>query len=247
MATVIKAGEAATLLKRLSTVDLADHLKEADKVIASAHRKAEQLVAEAKARAEKIWEDARQTGYDIGYNEGRQTGMTAGHDAALTAALERFEREHAVVVSDMERVVVEVDRIKKDLRIAAERDLLEFAVQIATRMTFSTGELRREVVAENVRRAIRQVGEKTDLTVRVHPKDKEYMDTFAERVLMKLDVAVSIRLVQDESISPGGCVVETGRTSVDATLDSQVAQIVALLLGSDGSDEPVGERDRGAP
>jgi len=245
MATVIKAGEAATLLRRLSTVDLADHLKEADKVVATAHRKAEWIVADAKAWAKKIWEDARQTGYDIGYNEGRQTGMTAGHDAALKEASERFVREHADIVADLERMVSEVDRIKKDLRIAAERDLLEFSVQIASRMTFAVGNLCPEAAAENLRRAIRQVGEKTDLTVRIHPQDRTYMDTFVESVLKKLEVAESIRLIEDESVRPGGCLVETGRTRIDATLDSQVAQIVSLLLGTHADGGVAG--DEGGP
>ncbi len=236
MATVIKAGEAATLLKRLSTVDLADHLKEANKVVVAASQRAAKVVADAEARAEKVWESARQAGYDIGYEEGRQTGMTSGHDDALCAATKRFEQEHATIVADMERVVSEIDGIRKDLRIAAERDLLEFAVQIATRMTFSIGRLHREAVVENVRRAIRQVGEKTDLTIRLHPADRTFMETFADSMLKRLDVSDAVQLIEDASIAPGGCIVETDRTRIDATLETQVAQIVSLLLG-DGSSQ----------
>jgi flagellar biosynthesis/type III secretory pathway protein FliH len=43
-------------------------------------------------------------------------------------------------------------------------------------------------------------------------------------------------VVADEGIVPGGCIVRTERSEVDVTLDTQVAEIVALLLGEDAGD-----------
>ncbi len=51
MSTVIKAGRGGPILQRLSTVDLADHLAEAEAVIAEAKRRAAQIVVTAERDA----------------------------------------------------------------------------------------------------------------------------------------------------------------------------------------------------
>lgn len=72
---------------------------------------------------------------------------------------------------------------------------------------------------------------KTGLTVRAHPSDLEAMKRFSASVLDRVGEADGIELVADDTVSPGGCVVKSERTEVDATLDTQIAEIVSLLLG----------------
>ena len=44
----------------------------------------------------------------------------------------------------------------------------------------------------------------------------------------------AFQVVSDESLAPGGCVVEARRTQVDASLETQTREIAALLLGRGG-------------
>ena len=78
MSTVIKAGQAGAMLKRLSTVDLADHLAEARTVIDKAQRRAAKLIAAAKVQAERVLEETGKSGYDAGYEKATQIARQRG-------------------------------------------------------------------------------------------------------------------------------------------------------------------------
>lgn len=233
MSTVIKAGQAGPVLQRLSTVDLADHLSEARAVIVDAENQAVQIIARAKRDAERTGANAYETGYQAGYEKGCSEGTAAGHQAGLEESVERFNDQQSTLVSAMERFVAEFDAIKQDLAVAAEQDLLEFAISAARRLTFAIGALHRESALENLRRALRLVGAKTNLTVRVHPDDIASMETFAESVFQKMQTSGVMNLVADGTMAPGGCKVEDAETEVDASLETQVNEMVSLLLGDE--------------
>jgi flagellar assembly protein FliH len=237
MSTVIKAGQAGPILRQLSTVDLADHLAKADAVVEQAKRQASQIVAKAKRDAELALEEARKAGYEAGYAQGYEQGVASGHETAYSESIESFNKKHGDIVAVMQHAVEDFEAMKDEIRIAAERDVLDFAVQVASRLTFAIGRLHRESAVENVGRALRLVGSKTDLTVRIHPEDAESVRTFAQSVLQQMDAARSVNVVEDDSLSPGGCKVSSDRTDVDATLTTQVSEMVALLLGGKATDD----------
>jgi flagellar assembly protein FliH len=233
---VIKAGEAARLVSRLSPVDLADHLAEARSMLDATRQQAARIMAEARRNAVIVEEQARKLGHEAGYQEGHREGTKVGHQQAFDEATKRFNEQHADVVSAMQRAAAQMDAMKEDLEIAAEHHLVRFATDVACKLTFAIGARHRESAAENLRRALRVVGRKTDLMVRVHPNDLDVIRTFAPSLLEEVGFSSHIDVVADEGIVPGGCIVRTERSEVDVTLDTQVAEIVALLLGEDAGD-----------
>ncbi len=236
MSTVIKARATGPILKRLSTVDLADHLAEARAVVEEAKRRAAQIKADAKIQAAHVLEEAKKAGYASGYECGHGEGTEAGHRAAHDESIQHFDQQHADIVAGMCGAVAQIDALKEDLMIAAERDVLDFAVSLATRLTFEIGRSYHESVVENLKRALRLVGSQTDLTIRVHSGDLEAMETFAASVFKQVDSARAVNIVTDDSVGRGGCTVESDRTRVDATLETQVDEMVSLLLGKGAAD-----------
>ena len=230
MSTVIKANEAGPILPRLSTVDLADHLAEASAVVEAAQRRAAQIIADAKRKAEHALTAAQETGYNSGLDRGLAEGAHQGHRDAHQESLSRFAQQHANIVSAMQQALQALERMKEDLMITARKDLLDFAVLLATKLTFKIGRLYPESALENLRRALRLVESKTDLTIRMHPDDVAAAQEFAASLLRQAEASRAATIVADESVSPGGCRVETGCTRVDATLETQVDELVSLLL-----------------
>ena len=242
--TVIKYGKTGPILKRLSTVDLADHLGEARELVDAAKEQAARVVAVAEAERERlaieVEEAAKNRGYEVGYAEGR----SAGHVAAFEESKKTFERQHANIVKHMQQTVTQIVEMKESLRIAAERDVLAFAVKLATDLTFSIGRLSCKSAIENVKRSLRLVGLRTDLTIRVHPDDASAMETYAAAAVRHIEQTSVFAVVTDDSLSPGGCIVETDRSVVDATLETQTQELTSLLLGdmtSGGKRDPADE------
>jgi flagellar assembly protein FliH len=231
MSTVIKAGQVGPILRHLSTVDLADHLAEADAAMDQAKRRVARTMVDAEQEARRLREEAQRQGHDAGYEQGHAEGVQAGYQAAHDEAMESFRQEHAQIVAAMQEAVTSIDAVKEDLAIAARRDLLDLALLIAKKLTFAIGDTCRESASENLGRALRLVGSQTDLLIRVHPKDLASMEKFAESALAHIRAAHTVKIVADESMAPGGCKVENERTSIDASLETQVSEIVSLLLG----------------
>jgi flagellar assembly protein FliH len=237
MSTVIKAGQAGPILRHLSTVDLADHLAEADAVMEQAKRRVARTIVDAEQEACRLREEAQKKGYDAGYEQGHAEGVKAGFQAAHDEAMESFRQEQGQIVAAMREAVTSIDAVKEDLAIAARRDLLDLALLIARKLTFAIGDSHRESACENLSRALRLVGSQTDLLIRVHPKDLASMEKFAESALAHLRAAHTVKIVADENMAPGGCKVENERTSIDASLETQVREIVSLLLGGRLDDD----------
>lgn len=237
MATVIKAGQAGRLLTRPRTIDLSDHLREAGGIVESARKKAAETAALARRDAIGIREAARKEGHAEGYRRGHQEGKEAGYASARAEACEHFTADHAALVSTLQAVVSHLDRTREDRAIVAERHVLDFAVNLATRMTFAIGQIHREAAQANLRRAIDLVGKKTDLTIRVHPDDLESMRSFAASTWNRLEQSSSVELSADPTVAPGGCMVESARTNVDASLETQVEEMMGLLLGHPPADD----------
>lgn len=232
MSTVIKVGQTGPILQRLSTVDLADHLAEAEAFIAEAQRRASQIAVIADRDAERLRTTARQMGYREGFDKGYKEGTDRGREAAWDAATRKFDAQHSDIVVVMESAIAEIDSLKGDLVIQAEQHLLAFAVRLAQALTYAIGRLDRESAKANLDRSLRLVDSKTNLVVHAHPDDVSTLGTFAASVLEKAEKSRSLKIVPDEKMAPGGCRVEYGRFEVDATLDTQVEEMVTLLLGS---------------
>ncbi|MBU0717081.1 MAG: flagellar assembly protein FliH, partial [Planctomycetes bacterium] len=125
----------------------------------------------------------------------------------------------------------------RDLAITAESDLLDFAVMVASRLTYEIGRLDREAAKANLSRALRLVSSKTDVLIRVHPDDLATMAEFADSVLKQAESSPAVRLEADESMAPGGCRVRSEPMEIDATLETQIDAMVALLLGKTKADD----------
>jgi flagellar assembly protein FliH len=221
----------------MSSVDLADHLAEAQAVVDQAKRKAARILDEADGQARRDRDEAFKQGYVEGQKKGYQEGKAAGYQDAHDEAAKSFQEKHGNVVTDFVRSIEAIDSMKDALRIQAERDVLDFSIDLARRLTFAFGAAHRESATENLRRALKVVGAKSDVAVRVNPADVASMQEFAGAAVERAQQSPTIRIVGDESISPGGCDVIGEDTHVDATLETQMERLISCLLGEQDRDD----------
>lgn len=231
MSTVIKAGEAGELLRRLSTVDLADYLQEGRGLVLEAKRRAASIIEDANRESDRLREVARREGYEAGHGKGAEEGRRSGNAAAYAESLKRFEQEHETVIGDLQRAIDELDAIQDDVRETAQRDLLSLALKVASKLTFAIGEVDREAAARNLDRALALIGMKEGLVIRVNPVDLGSIRTYAESALQHARASSMVSIEPDDRVAPGGCKVTGTRIEIDATLETQVDELVSLLIG----------------
>jgi flagellar assembly protein FliH len=231
MSTVIKAGETYKLVKQPTTIDLADHLAEADKVVQAAREEAREFVNRARREAAAALKAARDDGYARGHAEGRRAGEEAGEAHALAEARQRFTDQHASLVEALGAALEELDARKRDLLIEARHHLLDFAIAVARRVVHRVGELHPEAAAANLEAALRLVSDRTDVAVRLNPADAAAIQQFGGELFERTRRIEHIAIVEDDSVAPGGCVVRAGDTQIDATIETQMDEMVRVLLG----------------
>jgi flagellar assembly protein FliH len=235
MATVIKAAQQdPRVIRRLETVNVADHLAEARIVLERSRDEARRMLREAQAEAARITERASSEGYDAGFRRGHEAGQRAGQEEAFAAAKGAFEADQTQTLAALRAVMDEYEGRKRDLFIAARQDVVRFAARLAEKVTRQVGAVRPESAVANLDAAMRIVESATDMVVHVSPADRDVIAKFAESLDSTIREARNITIVADDTVAPGGCRVSTTAVEVDATLDTQIARIVELMVPQPG-------------
>lgn len=228
--TVIKLGaQNPALVKRLETINVSDHVAEARKVVERARATAAEILIRARREGGQIRRRAADQGFDQGFRQGYQAGEKAGTEAAFQKAREEFSQRHSQLAHALSSALREFEAAKENILIRAEHDVCIFAVRVAERVTGQVGRVSRDAAVENVKAALRSVSSATQLEIRVNPLDAETLERFADVLASQVGAALHVRVLPDSAISPGGCVLATPETTVDATLETQLAQIAELV------------------
>lgn len=82
-----------------------------------------------------------------------------------------------------------------------------------------------------ITQAVEQVREKRELTLELHPKDKDIGVSLLETLSKTQAIFSSMNIRTDPSIEPGGCRVTSPLGSIDCQLVVQLDRIEAQLLG----------------
>ncbi len=90
-------------------------------------------------------------------------------------------------------------------------------------------QIRSDQVVSVVREAIKMLPlDKNHLTIHLNSKDVKIV----RNVFSNDEITENYSFIEDPSIEPGGCKLVAEDSFIDATLDSQIAQIAAKIFGS---------------
>lgn len=127
-----------------------------------------------------------------------------------------FEEGHQEGLAQLTERLVTLEQEREELLKQQEKEIVEMVLAIAKKVV--ARELKKGAIADLVRQAISQaVGDR--VVVRIHPDDKEKLGEVGSKLTLHLD----------ETITPGGCLVETELGTVDARLETQWKAIQKAL------------------
>ena len=191
--------------------------------------RAGEILAEAREEAERI----RAAAFDDARKEGRQQGLK---DAEQTVESRATELARQMADEELQTTLPAVRKLAEGLNLERERWLSEWetgvvrlAVSIAERVVRRTIEASPDVTVDVIREALQLVAAGTRVRVRVHPQDERRLGQFADTIDRGLGSLADVEFVPDESVSPGGCVLETEHGFVDARMETQLDRILSEL------------------
>ncbi len=200
----------------------------------------EEIEAVQKQAYDEAFAQGKQEGFEAGKQEGFEVGKTQGFEQGKKNGLEQGYQENLHLLKEkctqFNQLLNALETPFQQLDDKVEEELVALAVGIARQL------LRREIkidpgqVVAVVKEAVKVLplaSQKISLTL--HPEDAELVRSAL--VLDDMSPPWSIR--EDPIMTRGGCIVESGASHVDATVEKRLAAIVASIMGGERkSDRP---------
>jgi len=173
---------------------------------------------------EKVLKQAREKSLFI-EKEAYEKGFAQGEKDGLELGQRRIE----TILTQFKEILTEIERQRKDLYKAFEREMLLLVLDIGKKVIRHELKLDEGIILATLQEAIQYVVDRRKLVVHLNPVDYQYLLAHPEGLSLPLDEAGAVKVVEDHSITRGGCFLETSFGEVDATVESQFNEIVCLI------------------
>jgi flagellar assembly protein FliH len=185
----------------------------ANVILANAQAEARTILQQAQIQAVQSEEQAQEEGWQLGYAEGKKAAET---EMAEEIAAIRHLAEGAVAGSN---------KFMQD----NQSEVGKLAIAIAKKLTTQALTLNPEIVSDTVARIIEAVNIQGACRIRINPQDYEILKPHWDAVANLQEPANRWELVADKNTTRGGFFIEVGGGTIDARLETRLAQIEASL------------------
>lgn len=173
-------------------------------------------------------EAVRQDAYNEGFSAGEKDGFHAGKVKAQQQAREELEPRLHALEHIMQQLFAPIEQ--QDQQI--EQVLLELVEKIAVEVIQRELQLDSSQIAQVLRQSLKLLPtEGEQVRIYLNPQDFELVKKIRERH------EENWRILEDENLQPGGCLVESGSTRIDASIESRIRQISKQLLEQQRSSQ----------
>ena len=135
-------------------------------------------------------------------------------------------------------MVAQVEQLRIQSAKQSESDIVELALAMARKVIHREASLDPDIVVAQVREIISSIAEKGLIRVLVHPSDVEYLLTFRQSFVGADGTPVQLSIEPDETIQPGGCIIESSQYFMNATIEKQLEAIWQEMIASDAEIDP---------
>lgn len=212
-------------------------------IILQGEKKAQEIVEQAQIQGQQIIEDAKnqalsevdaitQQAYQEGFEAGRQEGLEN-----ITHELQ----DKIISVNDFTKSNFD---IKNNIVKSAYSDIIKLVVEIAHKVCSKSLELDDKILKEITQNAIQTLKDKENITIIVNPEMAEKIYEISNELKEKIPQLESIKIIEDNSVSPDGTIVESPLSRVDSRVRSQINEIAEKLMGKLNSTPLENEEER---
>lgn len=189
---------------------------------------AEQGKGRASVTAQEL-DNLQEQAYQEGYQQGHKLGMQQGHAAGL-ARLQQQQEEVRIQGERLRQIMTTLDKPLARLDQEMENQLVTLVIALVRQMFRREVKLDPGQIVGVVRDAVALLPiSDREASLVLHPGDA----AMVRAALAELENDQQWRLVEDSSISPGGCKVITRNSQIDATVENRLATLIAQVFGGD--------------
>ena len=185
-------------------------------IMQNATNEAEKMIDAAKAQAQeeynKIVEQAYQEGFAKGENDG----------------LEKFKQDASEALKSLDVLATSSFDVKKNIIDSATLDIVDLVSAIADKVCHIKFD--EEVLKRITIDSIKQLREKENITIIVNPELVDNINKIMPKIKEEIPKVESIKIIEDNAVSPDGVIVETLTSRLDSRISSQISEIAQKML-----------------
>lgn len=185
-------------------------------IIQTANTEAQRIIEEAQKKAQQEYESIKQRGYEEGFAKGEQDG------------LEKFQNDAVEALKSLETLASSSFDVKRNIIDSASIDIVELVAAIADKVCHI--QLDSKILYKITLDAIKQLSDKEHITIIVNPKLTDNISNLIESFKEEIPKLQTVKIVEDNSVSPDGVIVETLNTRLDSRISTQIAEIAEKML-----------------
>ncbi len=195
--------------------------------IANAHESDQLRIKQSEATRPQTasqLEQIRQQAYEEGFSEGVAQGLE-----------QTLQQKSAL----KEKIITLINRLQHPLQIIdqqVESELLQLCILIAKQVVRRELQQDPQQIAAVIRECMAILpGSDTQPKIRLHPDDFRCIQEIYPTT--DHDEEMGWQLIEDSSITPGGCMVDTRASHIDASIEARINQISSKMLGGSRDDD----------
>lgn len=196
------------------TVDALEHLgpelsMQEQGLFMDSSQRADAIIQQAHLKASAVEKEA----YEKGYREGEKAGKEVGEKMVET------------LLKQYAQTLEELTNLRKHVLSLAEREVVRLSLEIAKKVVKREVTIDEEVILTLVKVALSRLGDESAMTLRVNPRDYQFLARHRSTQGTSSALNEGIKLVEDPSITRGGCLIETESGIIDARVEEQFREV----------------------
>lgn len=193
-------------------------------VTQTANNEAERIIEEARKKAQQEYESIKNKAYEEGFKKGEQDGLA------------KFQNDSLEALKSLDTLASSSFEMKKNIIDSASRDIVDLVSMIADKVCHEKFD--DEILYNITLDAIKQLNDKENITIIVHPLLVENINNLIENFRAEIPKLNTLKIIEDTSLSPDGVIVETLNSRLDSRISSQISEIARKMLT--GVDDELG-------
>ena len=195
---------------------LADADNRSQIIVQTANTEAERIIEEARKRAEQEYETIKNQAYQEGFKKGEQDGLY------------KFQNDAQEGLKSLDTLASSSFDMKKNIIDSASRDIVDLISAIADKVCHQKFDT--EILSKITLDAIKQLNDKENITIIVNPELVDNINNLADKFREDIPKLQTLKILEDNSLSADGVIVETPSTRLDSRISSQIAEIAEKML-----------------
>ena len=208
--------------KAQQILDAADNKSQI--IVQTANTEAARIIEDARKKGEKEYEKIKNQAYEEGFAKGQQDG------------LEKFKSDSIESLNALETLSSSSFDIKRNIIDSANLDIVELVTAIADKVCHLKFD--EDVLRKITLDALKQLNDKEHITIIVNPELVNAINKLSEEFKNEIPKLQSLKILEDNSVSTDGVIVETLNSRLDSRVSAQIAEIAqSMLTGADNELE----------